>query len=381
MRNLVLIVCGALLLSAQAAPSPVIAHYRAYNAALERGDMATAESEASQAYDASLAQDAAGGRTGVLAANLAKIRLHNGHVADAYVPARQAFDIANGNPAADVDPLLATLLLGRAELTEQHAGDGQPRLRAALEAAKSRPDLGADAYDAAVQLAQWNAIHEDFGLTPSRQGDLAIAADAWNYAAQFAQYAPGDHQIAQAEALLAEGVARFNLFRHDPDAGPSARSRAIDALTQAAQILAPLAAQRAGTELTLAQRDYGYAMAWGINSGAAAEHPDAFRFSFGADPNTAAAKYCPTHIVAEPQPHYPMHAASIEREGVVILRILIDDGHATDIRVASAIPGFWFADAVAEVAPQWRIEPVDDAPDDCVMPSVRFQFVRFLLRD
>jgi hypothetical protein len=56
-------------------PNPVVGHYRAYNAALERGDLATAETEARAALAASEMRDGDGGSTAVLALNLAHVLL------------------------------------------------------------------------------------------------------------------------------------------------------------------------------------------------------------------------------------------------------------------------------------------------------------------
>ncbi|HVV32463.1 MAG TPA: hypothetical protein VHC73_04470, partial [Vitreimonas sp.] len=65
-------------------------HYHAYTAALQNGDLATAEREAAAALQLSEAQDGDGGHTAVLALNLATTRLSAGHGADALAPAQQA---------------------------------------------------------------------------------------------------------------------------------------------------------------------------------------------------------------------------------------------------------------------------------------------------
>jgi hypothetical protein len=65
--------------SATAQTNPVLQHYRAYAAALERGDLATATTEAQAALAASEARDGDGGRTAVLSLNLATVQLWAGH--------------------------------------------------------------------------------------------------------------------------------------------------------------------------------------------------------------------------------------------------------------------------------------------------------------
>ena len=133
------------------APNPVIAHYRAYRAALERNDMAAAEVAAEAALAASEARDGDGGRTAVLAMNLAQARLDRGRTREALAPAQRAHGLALSRGAqSGVDPLLASLILGRAEL----AGDdgNEARLVAALEQAKGRSDVHTEAYAAAIAL-------------------------------------------------------------------------------------------------------------------------------------------------------------------------------------------------------------------------------------
>lgn len=71
MLAIVLAVAGPV---AAQAPNPVLTHFRAYRAALESNDLPTAEREAAAALAASEARDGDGGRTAVLALNLASIR-------------------------------------------------------------------------------------------------------------------------------------------------------------------------------------------------------------------------------------------------------------------------------------------------------------------
>ena len=58
-------------------PNPVIQHYRAYQAALDANDFVAAEREAAAALAASEQRDGDGGRTAVLALNLALVRFNH----------------------------------------------------------------------------------------------------------------------------------------------------------------------------------------------------------------------------------------------------------------------------------------------------------------
>jgi hypothetical protein len=132
------------------AADPVVSNFREYRAALERNDLAAAETAAATALTAS--EQAQGARTAALALNLANVRLALGDNRDALTPARTAHRLAASSADAGVDPRLAALTLGRAELAANEP-DGGERLVRAIAAAEADPALGAAAYDAAVAPA------------------------------------------------------------------------------------------------------------------------------------------------------------------------------------------------------------------------------------
>ncbi|MGQ0531971.1 MAG: energy transducer TonB [Caulobacteraceae bacterium] len=387
---------SVVFLSAQTAPdqNAVMAHYRAYRAALGAADLATAETEAAAALAASVARDGEGGRTGVLAINLAQVRLSRRRTVEAYAPALQAFNIAATNSAAGVDPLLSRLVLGRAELTEDHATDGRGRLMATLPEVVARTDLHGDAYNAAVDLGRWLIIHEDF----------VRAIPAWEFAVRFADASEGDHTYARAEARLGEGVARLSQiasaqyyeFRRPTDTRLHADadddySGAYEALTEAVQLLLPLAMVDGGGEgLTLAQRTYSAALAWRTlllarlrstnqQAAIAGAEPEAMRAS--GPPRPPGPPACEMRIIAEPEPDFPPGARGRELSGAVVVRVLLNEqGQIVDTRVGAALPGRWFQEAVERVALQWRVERLSDSPSHCRVERINFVTIQFYFR-
>lgn len=390
MRLPAFVICAMLLVSAQAPGDAVMSHYRAYAAALAAGDLNRAESEAHDALQASQARDQRGGRTGVLALNLARVRLANDHRAEAYEPAALALDIARNTPDSRVDSLLARLTLGRAELSDQHQEDGRALLLQALSEARTRPDFGADAYEAALDLSNWTLSRELF----------EESAAAWAYAAEYSPFASGDQRLALGEARTAQGAALISLavanelrtqrrgqgltgsILPGPDQRDAYRS-AQTALLEAERVLLPMAMVRGeGDGLTVAQRDYALARAWrGIiatrlssNELRVIEAPDEEDIEIpGGKPA------CPVRVNTEPGPTYPRSALEgvTFQVGVVVLRIHTDEAGAADIRVAGAVPREPFQSAVERVASRWTVERLPGGAPDCRIPPVVFTSVTF----
>ena len=135
--------------AAQQTPNPVTPHYRAYREALARGDLATADAEATAALEASQLRDGNGGSTPALALNTAFVRLREGHREQALVPAQLAATLVNG-PQSHLDPLIVDIAVKRAllRLGDQSEAD----LLAALNTAQSHGAPDEFVYDGAGLL-------------------------------------------------------------------------------------------------------------------------------------------------------------------------------------------------------------------------------------
>lgn len=393
MRRVFLTIVGVLALSAQApAPSSVSAHYSAYRAALAAGDNANAAREAGLAYDASVARDGDGGSTGALAVNLAMVRLANGDAVGAYEPALRAQGIVQNGGA--LDPLLVSLLLGRSELTDAHGVEGTQRLLAALPQARGNADMLNQAYDAAREAALWNATAQHF----------AEAAAAWALTAEFVQGAPGDRNVALAQARIAQGAALFSeaaaledqSFRAGGGAtgsniravDPRRHEQAAAAFNDAMRVLAPFAHQTGANEnLTVAQAGFASALAWRRFIDARLQSIDRSSVdpipwaSGGGGTGFSVGPPCPMRAVARPEPNYPPFLNNQWPYGVVVLRVTTSEaGVLEDIRVAGAVPAQGgFVEAVERVAPRWSVEPLEGGPPNCSHPRVRFMSIMFRL--
>jgi hypothetical protein len=360
----------SLLGAAQApAPNSVLAHYRDYRAAMERDDLAAAESAAEAALAASEARDGDGGRTAVLAINLAHVRLDRGRGAEALAPARRAHDLAAARGAeSGVDPLVARLALGRAELAVDGAA-GEARLLAALNEAQTRTDIHADAHAAIRALISWAFANRKWRTAQT----AAIAAG------RHAAGAPFSEAFGRADARMGEGVAV--LFQRRDREAYAAFAEAVAMFRPLADILSP------DGEMTIAQLYLARAMAWRSLVAARLRSMDRNipgvpeGGSYVEGEPTPLSTPCPIRIVATPRPNYPREALEETSVGAVVLRLRIADGEIVDRKVAAAVPMVnGFAESVAAVMDRWRIEREDDAPANCRMDMTVYQTVMFTLR-
>jgi TonB family protein len=379
----------ALLLAANAAgaepaaaPSPTVQHYQAYARALEQGNLPLAETEADSALAASVAQYGDGGRTAVLASNLAGVRLLLGRYSAAVEPARKALAIAESQgDASGVDVHVARLMLGRAEMPGGGAA-AMDRLLQAVKAAQGVPGIDAEAYPAAVELA--TAAHD--------AGRYPLSSEAWVASARFAKGSRINADYARARAKLGEAVARTMPIAKSQTGGFGSRIRefeAIDALLAEAMDLVHDQAMHGeiGGELTRAQAVYGEAAA--LKNGLRAKHksdqtgrwketsPKKQANEIGVTEDSP--PRCAIQWVTKPVPAYPPARFVADGVGSVLLKILVDEaGAVSRVQVAGAAGGKEFADSVVAAASRWRVEKKDDARPGCRMTGESFLIVTFV---
>jgi hypothetical protein len=363
---------------AQDAPAvdPVLAHFREFRAALDRGDAAAAEAAAQLAYDASEAVN--GQRTAVLAINLATLRLDLGKPTAAYAPAQRAHELATANQDSGVDPLVAALVLGRAELAVDGAS-GAERLREAIGQAERRGDLQNEAYPAAVELARTAFALEQY----------ALAGEAWAASDRVAAGSPSDPAFARGLARTGEGAAIFMQATAESGRGPSTRPAVIArgaardanaALADALSLLQPFADGGDEGVLTLAQSAYAHALAWqGILRAKMQSQGDELPRAAGEETPPGAAARCAVRLVAEPPPAYPNDALLASGVGAVVIRARTDaQGAIVEHQIAAAIPAGSFSEAVAAVADQWRVEVAPDAAPGCRLDGTQYTPILFV---
>lgn len=375
LRFCICAVIGALAwTSASAQQNDVSEHYRAYRAALERQDIAAAASEAELALAASEARDGDGGRTGVLALNLANARLMRGDAAAALPPAQRANSLAEAG-AAGLDPALAALVLGRTELAI-NGRTGADRLLQVLSERDLAGVSEVDVYVASAELGAWALRHRDY--------EAAIAA--WSAAATHAagseineQYGYARARTWQAAAMFFEEIGDNGRHRVDREIG----QEAYRMLVEAADILRPMAAEEApNLELTVAQRALADTMALERVVRAkmrSDDQPLPSDLTAQGDADGAAEirsltpvdltrPRCLVRLLHNPMPVFPSMAADRGYVAGLVLNVRIGaDGGILESNVVSRIGDEAFATAVERVANRWRFERQDDSPPNCRM--------------
>ncbi|GAN00521.1 hypothetical protein U91I_04187 [alpha proteobacterium U9-1i] len=340
---------------AQSAPNPVLEHFRAYRAAIAAGDMATAESEAAAALTASEQRDGNGGRTAVLALNLASLRLERGRRAEAIAPAQRANDIARAGTAdAGVDPVLANLVLGRARLSNEIGPKDD--LRAMLDTANARDDLRAEVYLGALDLARQELQDRRF----------AAAANAWDLVASTSDAAPGNATLARAQALALGGVSLIYLAEAMPNSRETRPEeiQAHDKLHGAMMIVRQrLLDLPAGAPTSTEARTYGMARAWhdALDSRLSdIDNPWDNEDEHAYQLHEQGASEC-VEIRLTPPPEYPRNASNNYEVGSVVTQFHMDpNGEVSRREVIGSAPNAGsFVDAVERVYDQWRVRTTD----------------------
>ncbi|MES1201524.1 MAG: energy transducer TonB [Pseudomonadota bacterium] len=362
-RTIIALVLAVMFGASAAAQAPgsdtVLENFRAYRAAMARNDLIGAEHAAVLALAASEARDGDGGRTAVLAMNLALVRIQQGRVAEAREPAARALQLAEASGArSGVDPLLARLTLGQAEL-ETDAAAGRARLVAALAEADARSDLNDSTVDAASALGRWFFEHD--------QLDDARAAYA-----TVVTHSPGNDPLStfiRARAETAEAAAWLKPGRLGHSSHRAEEGQRL--LADAVQLLGPLVAHENGQgELTTLQRVYAQALAWRAFAHLLDPHVDY------VDVPPMDPQKCMVQLNApgnDWEKYYPMMAAVRSQSGVVVVRTIIDaDGGVTRMDVVAAAPNELFPTAAQRIFDEVQITRRADALEGCTMAQLHF---------
>lgn len=380
MKHLIVVTVLALLASpalAQEASNPIVDHFRAYRAAQDRGDLAGAEREAAAALAASVARDGEGGRTGVLAINLAQARIDLGHDRDAVEPARRAQAIAAARgEASGVSGVLAELLVRRGELVEGDDGSAA-RLQSALEAAAQDPDLGDQTFEAAGRLAAWQLRERNYDASIA-DWDIAIAAMQGDEAA--ARMSRAQAYIGRATTLAAADRVRAR-YRTGTHITIGPQEAAVEDYAQAIRTVEPLTRERAPNDaLTQPQLVYSQALAWrnllharmdamGWEDLDREAYFNGLLYPRGDSP----APSCPMHLIDEPEPRWPMSQSIQGHLAAMTLRFVTNEAGETEEASVVAVAGDQdFRDAVERVISRWRLVPTDAAPAVCNKAAVHF---------
>jgi hypothetical protein len=380
MRHFFVCLALAMLSAASAAAqtaNPIVEHYRAYRTALDAGDYATAEAEAQAALAASEARDGDGGRTVVLALNLATVRLRTDDSAGALEPARRAFALAEAG-AAGVDPNLAALILGRVELAGQNSA-GADRLRSVFASSGLSQLPPAEIFPAATQLGHW----------AFQQQDYATAELAWSVAAAHASgaitgetFGLGVSRSWQAAAIFYDEIGRRGRHRMNQDRAWEAYRLARESV----EALCAISGQNSSEGVTFAMRAYAQALAirgaiW-VKLISDDQRPppemeaqgDTDGYEELAAPMPLHTPACKLHISA-PGLSYPVGLMASGGIGAVSLLVRLDGVQVRETQVLASIGHGAFAEEVEDARVAVRVQ--DSSPPNCRMPENLITSIRF----
>jgi hypothetical protein len=373
----------ALMCSTAVAQTPtnaVIEHFRAYRAAMAQNDLAAADVAAAAALAASEAQDGDGGRTGVLALNLAILRLDRNDAAGALPPARRAYALAQQG-AVGVDLNHARLTAARARL----ATEGEAALSevvASIEAANAAGVAGDVIQPAAMDLAVWTFAHERYEASQA----------AWS---MVGASVAGDSQQAaylRGRAKLGEGAAVFMQLLERRSGRREFALEANALMLESRQMLSPLAEQESPNGgMTLAQLSYAEALAWrGALSAVASTSQfdlpqevepegDADGFVEMSSAGGSAPRCALDYRLNQDAINFPQREMIDEQVGAVVTRFNLNDaGEITERGVVARVGSPAFARAVEAQLGTWEISRDDEESEaGCRMAMTVFRTVVF----
>lgn len=355
-------------------PNPVIQHYRAYQAALQNNDLPTAENEAEWALASSQQRDGDGGRTAVLALNLASVRLLNNDAANAIEPAQQALRLAQAG-AVGVDARLAGLILGRAEMATS-GRPGADRLNALLSAPLDGV-AASEIYSAAYALGSWALTTRDF----------ALARTAWRRAGESSEGSSYGREYGLAVARTGEGAAVVLQEIGEQGSGDIDRARAIEAdglFRQALDALRPVLLNAPVTDLpSAAERAAGEATAWRavIRVKLRSDHGSTLPYDDDTPTlsDVPADVQCAVRTVRTPI-EYPDHAQDRSQVGVVVLRLRFDEsGQILNHIILANLGDPSFAHVIDMSSQHWHVVRRPDAAPNCRMSGRTVVVINFMM--
>lgn len=368
---------------ASAQQNPVLENFRAYSAALEQGDLTAAERAAEAALAASEARDGDGGRTAILALNVATVRLLQNRGADALAPAQRALSLAQANPESGVDPLMAQLILGRAELADGSTLEEEQRLAAAIAQAEQRSDLAQETYSAALALGQ--------AAFAARRYEAST--EYWRSVSRLADAAPIAPDLARANAYTWEGASVLAAGTTQPVRRLSFNDarRALGPFIQA-QALVQAAAfiELPDGALSGAQAAYAHMIAWRSTIVSRIGSPvtrrlfreEAARLQLtdrvSGEPDESS-DVCPMRI-ERPEITYPEEELRDYQIATVVVRLRLNEGGAiTAGRVAAYVGSRAFSDTIRDSIPRWQAHRAEGAREGCRAPTMLFVPVSFVI--
>lgn len=369
--------------TAQTTPNAVIENFRAYRAAIARNDLAAADTAAAAALAASEAQDGDGGRTGVLALNLALLRLDRGDHVGSLQPAQRAYTLAQAG-ATGVDIQLAHLTAARARLGAENNRQASEEMAAALEAAAGANAPVETLQPAAIDYAMWTFAHERYEQSQAAWAMIGASAVGDS---DGASYLRGRAKIGEGASLFMQAVSGRRSGRQDLIEGH-------DALSEAYRLLQPLAEiETPPDQMSLAQLAYAEAVAWDAASHAVFrtrgwEIPDAEEAQGDADgfiefqSGGALAPRCMLTFDSERinSNLFPQRELMNNQVGGLVVRFVVDEaGVVQRSDVVSRVGSPGFVRAVNSLNGTWEVTRAEASTPGCRMNMTVFRSVAFVI--
>lgn len=234
--TMVLACAGVGAAAAQEVPtaqSPAVQHFLAYRAAFDRRDFSGAEAEAVLALQAAEAANSA--RVGVLAFNLASLRIVWLHkYAEAFAPAQRAFTA--GGPGVIPAQAQVFVVLAQLPTRADAAAEAQPLIAAMTYDRRFQ-------YDAAQALGYWAASTRRFSVAETAYAQAVAAAETFG----------AEGALDLVRSLTDLGATQLKAKRYDA-AGVT--------LSRAVTTGAPLAPETSGPAPSYAEVIYYNAFGW-----------------------------------------------------------------------------------------------------------------------
>lgn len=325
----------------------VVAHFRAFEAAYEGGDLETAEREARAALATHEAIASVTATRGVLATNLAIVLLDSRQAEPAQATLQMLRDLP---PEAEVHEGVLTMLGWRAAVLTLP----EENLAPALDALSDRPT------DDPVVARQAFLLAGEIGEAALGLREPNLAQQAWQAYLDLVDYSTEPLVITRARGLVRLGNA-YLLGDRD--------RLAVETLADALTLTAPYAGETANGPMTSGQALYAQVLAWYVAANTK-RRSEGFNSAWEMEeypPQLAdLPPRCRIRFNASPLPDWPNVAESEGYVGSVVLRYSVSEaGEVLEIEPVAAVPHAAFAENVREVMNRWSIvivRPQDDSP-------------------
>ncbi len=348
MRLAYLIISATLLCSGMAqAASPMVEAYKAYMAALETGDIITADVEGEKAWQA--AEQAKNERySAILAYNLAELRVRYLPDADAAKPANRAFSLTKSSSKPALALQSTRVLKSLTDFMSRQDKNTRRALKWSLKAFDTAElDMIYPVFRAHFELMRDASSQRYWRLTREQS---KAAEEAYKIMDMDEPSSLASLKLFDVAAMLIQSdfkgtdEAQEELQAIFDALGPQPYDRPNQLiLTARAWTLAANAMQRSRNTITKKLIDVTI------------------------PPATGRPENCPKmEWIHRTAPEYPQNLAQKGYVGAALVQFTIgEDGIPKDIEVAAEVPMPMFGKYAEEVVPTWRAEPMSGVPAEC----------------